>query len=213
MNATPQSTVSPLEMTHLERLERGLDGFAERWSARAEQLADFLDRWETAWNTHDLDLLSSLVSSDVVWEDPAMFGETVHGRDRFRAFTAILFNAFPDVHFEGIGEPYLALEGEGLSLPWRMTGTFTGELASWGERHMARHVTWAPTGRSLDITGVDLYEFRDGLISGWTISYDLYGFCQQVGLLPSRERDVPRLALRAQRLVAARMRRASMKPS
>jgi ketosteroid isomerase-like protein len=196
-------------MPRLERFERGLDGFAERWSARAEELADFLGRWETAWNTHDLDLLTSLVTEDIVWEDPAMFGETVHGRGEFRAFTAILLDAFPDVHFEGIGEPYLALEGAGLTLPWRMTGTFTGELAHWGERYRAKRPTWAPTGRRLDLTGVDLYEFRDGLISNWTISYDLYGFCQQVGLFPSGERDVPRLALRAQRLVAARMRRAS----
>ena len=65
----------------------------------------------------------------------------------------------------------------------------------------------APTGRRVDIEGVDLYEFRDGLISHWKIIYDLYDFTQQVGLLPPPNRGIPTLMLRAQRLVAARQRR------
>jgi len=191
----------------LEQLNRGLDGFSERWLARAGELDDFLGRWEAAWYTHDLDLLESLVTEDVVWDDPAMFGETVHGRGEFRAFTEIFFRAFPDIRFEGVGEPYLALEGAGITLPWRGTGTFSGELAFWGKRYGSAPPTCAPTGRRVDIEGVDLYEFRDGLISHWKIIYDLYDFTQQVGLLPPPNRGIPTLMLRAQRLVAARQRR------
>jgi steroid delta-isomerase-like uncharacterized protein len=191
----------------LGQLRAGLPGLSERWLPRAGELSDFLERWETAWNTHDLDLLEALVTEDVVCEDPAMFGETAHGRREFRAFAELFFRAFPDVHLEGTGALYPALEGTGLALPWRMTGTFTGGLAFWGKRYGSKPPTWAPTGRAIDIEGIDLYQFRDGLISRHTLIYDLYGFTQQIGLLPPPDRKVPKVMLLAQRLVASRSRR------
>lgn len=199
---------APAQTTDLlEQLREGLPGLAERWLPRAGELDDFFDRWETAWNTHDLDQLEALVTEDIVCEDPAMFGETVHGRREFRAFCELFFRAFPDVHLESTGALYPALQGDGLALPWRMTGTFTGELAFWGKRYGSKPPTWAPTGRSIDLTGIDLYEFRDGLISSHTLIYDLYGFSQQIGLLPPGDRRVPAVMLLAQRLIASRSRR------
>ncbi len=209
-NAPPtpdQNTPDPPTNDLLEQLSAGLPGLSERWLPRAGELSDFLERWETAWNTHDLDLLEALVTEDVVCEDPAMFGETAHGRHEFRAFAELFFRAFPDVHLEGTGALYPALEGSGLALPWRMTGTFTGELAFWGKRYGAKPPTWAPTGRAIDIEGIDLYEFRDGLISRHTLIYDLYNFSQQIGLVPPRDRKVPAVMLLAQRLIASRSRR------
>ena len=94
-----------------------------------------------------------------------------------------------------------------MALPWRMTGTFTGELEFWGKRYGSKPPTWAPTGRAIDIDGIDLYEFRDGLISRHTLIYDLYNFTQQIGLLPPRDREVPAVMLLAQRLIASRSRR------
>jgi steroid delta-isomerase-like uncharacterized protein len=191
----------------LEQLRGGLQGFSGRWLPRAGELSDYLERWETAWNTHDVDQLQALVTEDIVCEDPAMFGETAHGRSEFVAFVELFFRAFPDVHLEGTGALYAALEGTGLALPWRMTGTFTGELAFWGKRYGSRPPTWAPTGRPIDIDGIDLYEFRDGLISRQKLIYDLYDFSQQIGLLPPRDRKVPAVMLLGQRLVAYRSRR------
>jgi ketosteroid isomerase-like protein len=190
-----------------EQLTEGLQGFSERWLARAEDLNDFFERWDNAWNNHDLDQLETLVTEDVVCEDPAMFGETVHGRREFRAFCELFFRGFPDVRLESTGALYPALQGEGLALPWRMTGTFTGELAFWGKRYGSKPPTWAPTGRSIDLNGIDLYEFRDGLISSHTLIYDLYDFSQQIGLFPPRDRKVPAIMLLAQRLIASRSRR------
>ncbi len=190
-----------------ERLRGGLQGFAERWLPHVGELGDFFARWDTAWNSHDLDQLGALVTEDIVCEDPAMFGETAHGRGEFRAFIETFFRAFPDVHLESSGTLYPALEGTGLVLPWRMTGTFTGELEFWGKRYGSKPPTWAPTGRSIDIDGIDLYEFRDGLISHQKLVYDLYDFSQQIGLLPPRDRKVPAVMLLGQRLVAYRSKR------
>jgi hypothetical protein len=177
------------------------------WIPRADELRGFLDRWEQAWNTHDLDALESLVTEDIVWDDPAMLGEIVHGRAEFKAFSATLFDGVPDVRFDGIGTPYLPLTGDGLGLRWRMTGTFTGDLAVWGKRFGSTPPAWAPTGRSIDIEGVDLYEFRDGLISRWTIVYDLLGLSQQLGIFPPNDSRMMPWMLRGQRLLASRRRR------
>jgi hypothetical protein len=144
---------------------------------------DFFGRWGTAWNTHDLDLLETLVAEDIVCRDPAMFGQIVESRTEFRDFIETLFAAFPDVHFEGTGALYLALEGNGIALPWRMKGTFTGELAAWSKNPGSEPARTTPTGQAFDMAGVDLYEFRDGLLCDYSIVYDLLGFSAQIGLL------------------------------
>ena len=190
----------------LEHLEEDLQELSGRWVPRADQLRDFAFRWEGAWNSHNLDELEAMVTEDIAWEDPAMFGETVHGRAQFTAFTKVLFDAIPDVRFEGIGAPYIPLEGDGVALRWRMTGTFTGDLAFWGERFATKRLAYAPTGRRIDIEGVDIYEFRDGLVSRWTIVYDLFGLSQQLGVLPPVDSRMLPPMVRMQRL-AARLRR------
>jgi hypothetical protein len=190
----------------LERFEEDLKDLPRRWLPRVDELREFVGRWERAWNSHHLDELERMVTEDIVWDDPAMFGEIVHGRAEFRAFTETLFRGLPDVRFDGIGVPYLPLTGNGIALRWRMTGTFTGDLALWGKRYGSKPPTWAPTGRRVEIEGVDLYEFRDGLISNWTIVYDLLGFSQQIGIFPPNESRMLPLMLRAQRLLAFRHR-------
>jgi steroid delta-isomerase-like uncharacterized protein len=191
----------------VEQFEDRVQELSGRWLPRADELRSFVSRWERAWNSHDLDELEELVTEDITWEDPAMLGETVHGRAEFRAFTETLFRGLPDVRFDGIGAPYLALEDERLALRWRMTGTFTGDLALWGKRFGPTAPAFAPTGRRVDIEGVDLYEFRDGLICRWIIVYDLFGLSQQLGLLPRAEGRMLRPMLRLQRLAANRQRR------
>jgi steroid delta-isomerase-like uncharacterized protein len=169
----------------LDRLEDDLRGIPAHWLPRAEELRGFLERWEQAWNAHDLDVLEQMVTEDITWEDPAMHGETVHGRAEFRAFAETLFRAFPDVDLQGIGTPYFDLEGTGLGLRWQMTGTFTGELAIWSKHLGSAGPTIPPTGERFDLEGIDLYEFRDGMICNYSILYDLTTFSQQLGLLSS----------------------------
>ena len=190
----------------LEQLDEDLQRLPERWVPRADELRDFLARWGEAWNSHNLDELEKMVTEDITWEDPAQFGETVHGRAEFRAFSEMLFRMMPDVRFEGLGVPYFPTQGDGIALRWRWTGTFTGDAAFWGKRFGATPMAYAPTGRRVDLEGVDIYEFRDGLIARWTIVYDLLGLSQQMGIIPRSDSRVMPLVVRAQRL-AARLRR------
>jgi steroid delta-isomerase-like uncharacterized protein len=205
--ATSAPSMRDQAVQSLVNLDEDLQRLPERWRPRVDEFRTFLARWENAWNTHNLDELELMVTEDIVWEDPAQFGETVHGRAEFRAFTETLFRAMPDVRFEGLGAPYFPTEGDGVALRWRWTGTFTGDMVFWGKRFGANPPAYAATGRSVDLEGVDIYEFRDGLISRWVIVYDLLGLSQQLGLLPRMDSSMLPLAVRAQRLAARLMRR------
>jgi steroid delta-isomerase-like uncharacterized protein len=204
--ATSAPSMRDQAVQSLVNLDEDLQRLPERWRPRVDEFRTFLARWENAWNTHNLDELETMVTEDIEWEDPAQFGETVHGRAEFRAFSELLFRAMPDVRFEGIGAPYFPTEGDGVALRWRWTGTFTGDMAFWGKGFGPNPPAYAPTGRSVDLEGVDIYEFRDGLISRWVIVYDLLGLSQQLGLLPRMDGPMVPLMVRAQR-VAARLRR------
>ena len=186
MTSPPPAPNRPSQL--LDRLEDDLRGLSAGWLSRTGGLCDFLERWEHGWNSHDLTVLEPMVTRDVTWEDPAMHGDIVHGRTEFSAFTRLFFDAFPDVHIEGVGAPYLAapylaLEGTGFGVRWRMTGTFTGDLTIWGSSMGSEPPVLAPTGRTFEIEGVDLYALRDGLVSDYFIAYDLMGFSRQIGLL------------------------------
>jgi steroid delta-isomerase-like uncharacterized protein len=153
------------------------------WLPRAEELERFFDRWATAWDARSLDELDALITDDITWEDPAMHGATVHGRAEFRAFTETFFRAFPDVAFASIGTPYVDLDGSGLGVRWRMTGTFTGPLEIWSKNFAGEPPTIPPTGKRFEIEGIDLYKLSDGLVGDYTILYDLTELSQQLRLL------------------------------
>lgn len=168
--------------TTLEHFEQDLSQLSACWQPRAPELRDFLERWEQAWNTRDIEALLGLVSEDIRWEDPAMHGATVHGQEQFRAFTETFFKAFPDVTFQGVGAPLLDLAGAWVGIRWQMTGTFTGEMQIWSRQLRSEAPTVAPTGNSFALQGIDLYELRDGQLSNYCTHYDLLDLSQQLGL-------------------------------
>jgi hypothetical protein len=205
---SPDMAVATAAVTPTDLMERPRRHASEA-GTNGERIYDFLARWAEALNSHDLDRLDALVCEDVTWVDPAMFGETVHGRAEARAFHETLLHGFPDIRFQRVSSPYAALDGGGVAQRWRMTGTFTGDLRLWGTG-----AAYAPNCRSLDLEIVSLYEFRAGLVCHWAIYYDLLDFSQQIGILPPRDSPMLPLVVRAQRLVARvqRRRAASAKP-
>jgi hypothetical protein len=58
---------------------------------------------------------------------------------------------------------------------WKMRGTFDGGPFQGIE----------PTGRVIDLRGIDVMVFEDGLLRHNTIYYDGLSFARQVGLLPA----------------------------
>lgn len=155
-------------------------------------LREFADRYLDAWNSHDPDRVAACAAEDVVWEDPAL-PEPARGRDEVAAFVHMSVAAFPDYRFSDTGAPAISEDGLVAYVPWRMTGTNTGPIEPPG---------FAPTGRSFALEGVDLWQFRGGLIWRYRAAYDFTGFALQLGLMPARGGFAEKAMVRAQRLRA-----------
>jgi SnoaL-like polyketide cyclase len=95
-------------------------------------------------------------------------------------------------------EPFLSAGEARVVFHWRMTGTMRGPLEPLG---------FAPTGRSLDAEGIDVFELRDGLVCSYTGFFDARGMAQQIGLMPASGSHAERLSVAAQRLSARIERR------
>ncbi|RMI32602.1 ester cyclase [Nocardia stercoris] len=178
-----------------------VSGCIERVAAEATAWRDWSVRWLDAWDRHDLDAILDLVTDDVRYEDPSLFGEFLTGRAALREVVLSTWQAFPDVRFELAGTPYFALLGSGMAAPWRMRGTFAGDMAG-GPSPLGI----APTGRFFDTHGVDIYELRDGRLARWSTTTDLFDLARQVGLLPAPRTPLFRMVVRMQRLIAPALR-------
>jgi deazaflavin-dependent oxidoreductase (nitroreductase family)/steroid delta-isomerase-like uncharacterized protein len=161
----------------------------------------FAERYAEAWNSHEVERVLALLDEDVVWDDPAMLAERpLRDRRRIREFIESFFRAFPDAEFGPgpEGAEIYAAGGGGFALPWRVTGTMAGPLEPPG---------FAPTGRSFEVEGVDLWEFRDGRLSRIRTVYDLLDWSRQIGVLPDPAGPATRLVVPLQRLRAFLSRR------
>ena len=105
-------------------------------------------------------------------DDIVAIGE-LRGHDAIRAFFRETFAAFPD--FDMTVDRIVADETAAV-VQWRVTGTFAG----------GPFQGILPTGRPVELRGVDVMEIADGLIQHNTIYYDGAGFARQIGMLPSK---------------------------
>lgn len=93
------------------------------------------------------------------------------GREGMKTFAAMYRSVFPDLHMKV--EDVLA-EGDKSLVRWTATGTQQGELMGI-----------PPTGKSVSITGMDIFRISDGkIVESWT-NYDLLGMLQQLGAIPA----------------------------
>jgi steroid delta-isomerase-like uncharacterized protein len=141
----------------------------------SEFVRAFVQRWVDAWNAHDADALVAMCTEDVSWEDPAS-PEVAHGHAQVREFLRNVWTIFPDLSFTLPEPPLIAVEGPRAAQVWRLSGTFLGPDPTG----------FAPTGKHVDQEGIDLYEFRDGLVARYRARYDVSESLRQMGLSPPR---------------------------
>ena len=128
--------------------------------AAQEHLADNL-------NAGDVDVAVESFAENAVDRNPAP--DQGPGRDGFRTFWQTMLTAFPDAHIE---PAHLAADDEHVTVAYTLTGTHNGEFQGI-----------APTGRSIEITGVQLARFEDGkIVERWGSSDEL-GIVKQLGAL------------------------------
>jgi steroid delta-isomerase-like uncharacterized protein len=141
-----------------------------------EFIRGFVDRWVAGWNGHDVDAIANLCAEDVLWDDPALAAPE-RGRDAVRQYLRGTFSMFPDLAFALPHPPMVGVDGPRAAQVWRMSGTMLGSDPWAG---------FAATGNRIDVEGIDIYEFRDGVVSHYRGRYDLSEVARQLGIAPAR---------------------------
>ena len=104
-----------------------------------------------------------------------------------------LFDALPDLR---MAVEEVAMSGEPgrerVTVRWHLTGTFSG----------ASYLGIEPTGRRIDLRGMDLIGVEDRRIATNRIYYDQLTFARQIGMLPAEDSLGDRLMTRAFNLLA-----------
>jgi steroid delta-isomerase-like uncharacterized protein len=166
-----------------------------------EQVAsEALARWYAAWNAHDVRAISELMTDDVRYEDPSAPSAVMHGRAPVENYVRAAFAGIPDLGLEKL-EEWVTPGGQVIASWFRFSGTFRAPLTSPGLPSLA------PTGRPIELSGMDRSEIRDGQIARHQIFWDMVELGRQIGAFPKRGTSADRLSRRLQQLTARRMRR------
>ena len=136
-----------------------------------EALTEAIDRYNEAWNAHDVDAIVAMHAPDMVFANHTA-GESADGEE-VRAHIASIFETWPDLRFE-TRRLYVR---EGLVVQeWTATATHTKRCgaARSRRRRAASTVSW---------DGIDSIPFEDGLVKRKDVYSDSVSILRQVGLL------------------------------
>ena len=136
--------------------------------------AEFAERWEAAWNSHQPERLLELMTEDIEYDDSA-WPRQMRGHGDVREFLESVWRAMPDLEFKMVDGPFLSEGQAKAAFYWTGTGTFTGPLVPPG---------LAPTGTRLAFDGFDLHEYRDGRVCRLRITFDMMDVSRQIGMAP-----------------------------
>lgn len=119
-----------------------------------------------AINTGQLERLRDLVAPDSVDHDPAPGQDS--GPEGFVSFFSDMRSAFPDMHVE---VEHLVADDDNVAFAYTLTGTHDGPF----QGHDA-------TGKKIEVRGMQISRFADGLLVERWGSSDELGIMSQLGL-------------------------------
>ena len=135
------------------------------------ELQAFIDRYNDAWNAHDVDAIVSMHTEDSVFENHVT-GDVNVGREQIAAAIRGIFSVFPDLAFEShrqyVREDLVVQE-------WTARGTHEGLMSRRG-------IEVPPTGRRVEYKGMDVIPIRDGLVARKDVYSDSITLLRQLGL-------------------------------
>lgn len=126
-------------------------------------IQDYFD----AWNRHDAAGIVACFTSGGTYSDSTA-GQNLQGQ-AILEYANGLWAAFPDLHFE-VGRVAVTAEGI-LAAEWRMLGVNTGSFRGL-----------PPTGRAVDLPGVDVIELDGDKLASVTGYFDSGAIPAQLGL-------------------------------
>jgi steroid delta-isomerase-like uncharacterized protein len=131
-----------------------------------------LERYVELYNAGDLDACMELYAEDAVQR---MHDGTFAGRAAIRERLARDLTACPDAAYT-VGS--FVEQGDAFADEWTFAGTQTGPLS------LPDGTQLPPTGKRLEIKGMELVQVRDGKIVIDNLYYDAMAILAQLGLVP-----------------------------
>jgi steroid delta-isomerase-like uncharacterized protein len=130
-----------------------------------------IDRYNDAWNAHDLDTIMAMHAPDMVFENHTA-GESASGVE-VRGHIGAIFETWPDIEFS---TRRLYVREDLVVQEWTASATHAktmrrGDLVA------------EPTGRRIEWDGLDVIPFEDGLVKRKDVYSDSVSILRQVGLL------------------------------
>lgn len=130
-----------------------------------------IDRYNEAWNAHDVDAIMSMHAPGMVFENHTA-GERAEGED-VRDHIARIFESWPDLEFS---TRRLYVRDDLVVQEWTATATHANEMRR-GD------LIAPPTGNRLEWVGMDVIPFEGELIARKDVYSDSVSILRQVGLL------------------------------
>lgn len=130
-----------------------------------------IDRYNEAWNRHDLDAIVALHAAGMVFEN-----HTAHERAQgpaVRDHIGAIFVTWPDIAFTA---RRLYVRDDLVVQEWTATATHANELRRGG-------LVAPPSGRRVEWDGMDVIPFENGLVKRKDVYSDSVSILRQVGLL------------------------------
>jgi steroid delta-isomerase-like uncharacterized protein len=137
----------------------------------AADLRETIDRYNEAWNAHDLDAIAAMHAPGMVFENHTA-GELAVG-DAVRDHIGGIFDGWPDLHFE---TRRLYVREDLVVQEWTASATHSKELRR-GD------IVAPPSGNRIEWIGMDVIPFEDGLVARKDVYSDSVSILRQVGLL------------------------------
>jgi steroid delta-isomerase-like uncharacterized protein len=131
-----------------------------------------LERYVELYNTRDLDGCVELFVEDAVQISP---DGTVAGRSKIRERLARQLAACPDMRLS-VGS--FVEQGDTFADEWAFAGTHTGPFL------LPDGTELPPSGKPVEIKGMEFVQLRDGEIVHRHLYYDYLAVAAQFGLLP-----------------------------
>jgi steroid delta-isomerase-like uncharacterized protein len=135
------------------------------------ELQEFIDRYNAAWNEHDVETILSMHTEDSVFENHVT-GDVNVGPEQIRRAVAGIFSVFPDLTFE-TRRAYI--RADLVVQEWTARGTHEGTMTRSG-------IEVPPTGRKVEYRGMDVIPIRDGLVARKDVYSDSVTLLRQLGL-------------------------------
>jgi steroid delta-isomerase-like uncharacterized protein len=141
---------------------RALDG---------QDLQEFIERYNRAWNEHDVETIVDMHTTDSVFENHTT-GDMNVGREAIGSAIRGIFTVFPDLRFE-TRRAYI--RDDLVVQEWTARGTHLGKMNRAG-------LEVEPTGKTVEYRGLDVIPIEDGLVARKDVYSDGVTLLRQLGL-------------------------------